>query len=485
MTREFLRKLPLFADLPNEDLDRLYRMAETVTCRAGESLMEEGTAGDALYVIVDGTFEITKRAGDTQVVIAGCDAGEVIGEISLLEQASRTASVRALRDSHLVKISRDTFLTLLSGSPSAALSILRTVMSRLRNTEAMLMQNEKMAALGNLAAGLAHELNNPAAAVQRSVDQLREALDAWERRSLEMDGLGLDARQLETIQALRRESRRPARNTAEMDPLACADLESEMQAWLEERKVEGAWEVAPALVNLGWDISALQELSLTFSEVQLPVIAGWLAAGSLAFTLLDEIGVSASQISEIVKAVKTYSFLDRGPVQEVDVREGLENTLVILRHKLKEGIDVRRDFAPDLPRIEAHGSELNEVWTNIIDNAIDAMGGHGVLTLRAYAQDSRVVVEIVDNGPGIPAEIRSRIFDPFFTTKGAGSGTGLGLHIVHQIVVVKHGGRLNVESRPGETRFQITLPMRAGGRPTTDGGGQRQSDQTLARGVQP
>jgi signal transduction histidine kinase len=190
----------------------------------------------------------------------------------------------------------------------------------------------------------------------------------------------------------------------------------------------------------------------------------WLAAGCLVHSLQDEVGQSAARISQIVKAVKSYTYLDQAPVQEVDVHEGLESTLVILRNKLKSGVSVTRQYATDLPRIEAYASELNQVWTNLIDNAIDAMGGQGELVLRTYARDGQVVVEVQDTGPGIPEEIRPRLFEPFFTTKPPGSGTGLGLHIVYDIVANKHGGEIHLISRPGATCFQVVLPVQLKGR---------------------
>jgi signal transduction histidine kinase len=201
-------------------------------------------------------------------------------------------------------------------------------------------------------------------------------------------------------------------------------------------------------------------LTERFSTTQLPVVVGWLGASSSVYGLLEEVGQSAESLSEIVKAVKTYSYLDQAPIQEVDVVESLENTLVLLRPKITAGISIARDYADDVPRIEAYGSELNQVWTNLIDNAIDAIAGQGVLTLRAFTAESVVMVDVIDDGPGIPQEIQPRIFEPFYTTKDPGVGTGLGLHIAYNIVVHKHRGQLQVASRPGETRLRVVLPIR-------------------------
>lgn len=458
MSGNFLRKLPLFESLPPEDLDRLCEMAEELVFQRGEVMMEEGDPGDALYVIREGEFEVLKRSGGQQVVIAVRGEGEVMGEIALLVDSPRTATVRALTTSRVLKITRDMFLLLLRNSPSAAISILRTITSRLRNTESMLRQNEKMAALGTLSAGLAHELNNPSAAVQRSAAQLRATLEAWQRETLDLSRLTLSAEQLSRVQTLREDMIRRALEPVNLDPLARSDRESDLQDWLENHGVDRAWELAPVLVTYGWSVSELDALYQGLREEQSLTILSWLATGYSVYALLDEVGQSSDRISEIVKAVKSYSYLDQAPVQQVDLYQSLENTLIILKHKLKGGINVKKEFAPDLPQIEAYGSELNQVWTNIIDNAIDAMKGQGELTIRTYRKGNDVVVEIQDNGPGIPEEIQPRIFEPFFTTKPPGVGTGLGLHISYNIIQ-KHHGQINVYSRPGQTCFRVVLPL--------------------------
>lgn len=479
MSKEFLRQLPLFAGLSDEDLDRLYEMAEPVEIRAGAVLIEEGSPGDSAYVALKGTFEVTHRTGEQEVVIAGCGPGDIIGEISLLEGAPRSATIRALNDGSLLKISKDAFEKLLSWSPAATMSVLRTVTTRLRNSEAMLRQSEKMASLGTLSAGLAHELNNPAAAVRRSAGQLRESLAEWHRLTAELDALNLDARQSEVVNRLRMEIPAHAAAPGTLDPLERSDREDGLQSWLDDHGVAQAWELAPALVGLGWTVDDVDRFAATFSRDQVALFVGWLGTGCTVYTLLDEVIQGADRISEIVKAVKSYSYLDQAPVQLVDVHEGLENTLVILRHKLKQGVTIKRDYADKLPRIEAYASELNQVWTNIIDNAIDAtlgpalrsgasadVRGHAEITIRTYTRSDEVVVEITDNGPGIPPDVQSRIFDAFFTTKPQGVGTGLGLHITYNIVVHQHHGQIRVQSRPGQTTFQVILPL-ALQKPTT------------------
>src|ERR687894_862742 len=435
-------------------------MAETVSIPAGQLVLQEGDPGDALYVVLDGELEITKRQGGQDILLAVSRAGEFLGEMSLLEQTPRSASVRTLRESRLLVISQAAFQTLLSCSPSAPLTILHTLTSRLRNNESVLMQNEKMAALGTLAAGLAHELNNPAAAIRRSAAQLRDALTEREHLAAELSTLTNDPHRAKIVSTLQEETAKRTTRPIPSDPLSLSDQEDELQEWLEHHSVEQAWELAPVLVSFGWDRDELERLTEHFSTIQLPVVVRWLAASSSVYGLLEELAKSAEAISEIVKAVKTYSYLDQAPVQEVDIEESLENTLVILRPKIKAGISITRDYAEDIPRIEAYGSELNQVWTNVIDNAIDAIAGQGVLALRAFAAEGVVTVDIIDDGPGIPQEIQPRIFEPFYTTKDPGVGPGLGLHIAYNIVVHKHRGQLQVASRAGETRFRVVLPIR-------------------------
>ncbi len=458
MISESLRRIPLFADLPEADLEWLSTRAEPMDVPAGTDLIREGEPGQAAYIVLDGEFEVTKKSGHQDIAITVRQAGEVFGEMALLDQAPRSATVRAVQDGHVLSISGDTFKALLAHSPSASMAILQTVSRRLRQNEALLRQNEKMAALGTLAAGLAHELNNPAAAVRRSAGQLRTALAAWASAMAELHAAALNEQQAGLLEELRTRVEQAASHPASLDSLTQSDRELELQDWLEQRGVPDAWQVAPSLVSGGWDASSLAALEGQFPATALPAVVKWLSAGVEVYALLGETNLGAERISEIVKAVKAYAYLDQAPVQVVDVHEGLENTLVILRPKLA-GIQVEREYAPDLPSIEAYGSELNQVWTNILDNAAYAMQGSGHIKLRTYAEDSRVVVEIQDDGPGIPAEIQQRIFEPFFTTKPPGSGTGLGLHIVYSIIN-NHTGTIHVSSRPGDTCFQVSLPAR-------------------------
>jgi signal transduction histidine kinase len=328
------------------------------------------------------------------------------------------------------------------------------------NQEMMLRQSEKMATLGTLTAGIAHELNNPAAATRRAAEQLREMSARLEAAGRRLRAVSLTPAAEAALQSLAAQARERAVVPTDLDAVGRSDREAEIEEWLEEHGVENGWEHAPALVGEGLDPSALSRLASLLPGEALPAALDWAANLFPVYALLKEIGEGSSRISEIVGALKSYSYLGQAPVQSVDLREGLDNTLVILRSKLKAGISVHREYAADLPRVPAYGSELNQVWTNLIDNAADAMGGKGRITIRTRRQDGWAVVEIEDDGPGIPEEIRPRIFDPFFTTKAPGAGTGLGLSTSYAIVTRKHRGEFRVESRPGMTRFTVRLPLR-------------------------
>jgi PAS domain S-box-containing protein len=336
---------------------------------------------------------------------------------------------------------------------------LENTLNQLHETQNQLIMQEKMASLGKLSAGMAHELNNPASAAQRSAVQLQRMFlqlqDAYRRIS----DLNLEERKLKKVMGLDMISGQSGKQPADLDAITRSDRELEMEEWLQAQGIEGAWELAPSLVNLGFDQIELGALAEEFTPQQFSVVINWLSNLHTINSLLSEISLGTGRIAEIVKALKTYTYMDQAPVQSVDVHEGLNNTLIILHNKLKGGITVRREYAEELPRIQAYGSELNQVWTNIIDNAIDAMDGQGVIVIRTRMEDPWVVVEIEDNGPGIPEAVQTKIFDPFFTTKPPGEGTGLGLNISHSIIAQKHQGQVSVVSGPGKTCFAVRLPI--------------------------
>ena len=456
---DFLKKVPLFADLPKADLLRLCKDVEEVRLPKGDELFAEGSPGDRAYVIKEGQLEVVKASSGREVLLAVREPGEVIGEMALLEETPRMASVRARTDSVLLAIRKEPLDHLLSTSLSASAAMFHVILGRWRTTEVMLRQSEKMAQIGTLTAGVAHELNNPAAAVKRGAGQSGAAVAQMAQAQSELARLELTEAQQQALQSLADRAREHATRPPELDALARSDREYELESWLDEQGVSDAWELAPPLVNQGYDTAELTELADDFATDQLAGVINWLNATYTVNNILEEIGQGAGRISDIVKALKAYSYLDQAPVQDVDVHEGLDNTLLILRSKLSTGVSVRREYAPDLPTIQAYGSELNQVWTNLIDNAADALDGQGEITIRTHRDGEAVVVEIEDNGPGIPPDIQPRVFESFFTTKPPGQGTGLGLDISYKIVVDKHLGEVKLFSEPGRTRFQVRLPI--------------------------
>ncbi len=455
---DFFRKIPLFQDLPREDLERLCELVEEVQLPAGSELFSEGSKGDRAYIIRDGEIEIYKNSAGREVLLAVRKSGEVIGEISLLESSPRLATGRARVDSQLIAISQEQFDHLLDTSPSAARAILHTVTQRLRSTELSLRQSEKLAQLGTLTAGIAHEINNPASAAQRGASQLQDAVSRLQRDHLALSRFELDDAQREKLLELDAQARRCANEPVTLSSLERGDREEALEDWLDGQHLENTWKLAPMLVNLGFQQDQLEEMAQHFTPKQFITVVHWLDSSFTIYALLAEITVGAGRIGEIVRALKSYVYLDQAPVQPVDVHEGLDNTLVILRNKLKHGVTVHREYEHDLPKIYGYGSELNQVWTNIIDNAIDAMDGQGEITLRTHHDNEWVIVEIEDMGPGIPSEIQTKIFNPFFTTKPVGKGTGLGLNISYNIIH-KHGGEIKLTSNPGKTCFQVRLPL--------------------------
>jgi signal transduction histidine kinase len=327
--------------------------------------------------------------------------------------------------------------------------------------ERALRQSERMATLGTLAAGIAHELNNPAAATGRAADQLATAFVTLEEAHLSLDQAELSPAARVLLQDLQRRARDRAGRRSELSTMERSDLETDIEEWLDEHDVADSWALAPGLVAQGLSVVDLDALQETVGPAHLAPILTWSTAAHRVHALANEIGQGSGRITEIVQAMKTYSYLGQAPVQAVDVHEALDSTLVILRNKLKTGIEVHREYEPNLPAVAAYGSELNQVWTNLLDNAADAMGGRGNVTIRTRLDGDHVVVEIEDDGPGVPGGIQGQVFDPFFTTKEPGKGTGLGLSTSYSIVTEKHHGSMTLHSRPGSTTFSVRLPIDA------------------------
>jgi signal transduction histidine kinase len=328
----------------------------------------------------------------------------------------------------------------------------------------MVSTRERLVALGTVTAGLTHELNNPATAAARATATLQERLAGlWDELAALTDG-EVAAGQLATLVRLVRQAVGRRADLAPLSPLQASDREDELGGWLEEHGVAGAWDLAPSLVAAGVDGDRLEQVAATVPAELLPHAVGVLAVACEAESLLDELAEGAGRISTLIGAAKQYTQMDRSPLQYLDVHDGLESTLTMLGHKLGEGVEVVRDYDRSLPKLAAYAGELNQVWTNLMDNAVDAMDGHGTLTVRTRRDGDRVLVEVGDSGPGIPEPVGAHIFEPFYTTKPVGKGTGLGLDICWRIVVQRHGGELRFTSTPGDTRFQVVLPI--GGPPT-------------------
>jgi signal transduction histidine kinase len=449
-----LHDVPLFAELAAPDLERIAARARLEDVPAGTIVIEEGSAPAALYIVDTGELEVTKRGPGAPIVLNTCGPGDLLGELSVLENRPRTATVTARTATRLIVVDVTAIHELLRGSLAATLAILRGMATRLGNTEAVLRQADTLAGLGRIAAGLAHELNNPASAVQRGAVELDGKLRSCEAAAFELVRLtpALDDAQLAQISKLGEPL-----TVGPESAMQRARREQTLESALERRGIANAWELAPSLGALHWDAAALDAVATAIPSGALPAALHWIVATSSARSVARDVADAASRISELVNAVKSHSHLGEAPVQEVDIHAGLDSTLALFRHKLGT-ITVRRDYG-ELPKIAAHGSELNQVWTNLIDNALHAMGATGELALVTRRDGERVIVEVIDSGPGIPPEIQREIWKPFFTTKGVGEGTGLGLHLAYNVIVQRHRGTIEVESKPGRTCFRVTLPI--------------------------
>jgi signal transduction histidine kinase len=385
-------------------------------------------------------------------------AGAFTGEIPLLTGTPYIASAHTLRASHLLSIEAATFQQMLVICSPIASQLLPTIAWRMQAMETVLQQHEKLAALGKLSAGLAHELNNPAAAGRRAATHMRETLQVLQSSALKLNQ-HLTPIQLSWLAEVEHTAIERARQVPPLDTLTQSDWEETLTTWLDEHGVTDGWKLAATLVEAGLDTPYLDAIAEHVETEALTAVLTWLEARLATVKLLDEIEQSTARISALVAAIKEYTYMDQAPLQEVDVHAGIESTLTILGYKLKDGLSVTRTYDRKLPHILAYGGELNQVWTNLIDNAIDAMGGQGQLAIRTSREGAYVQVEIADTGPGIPADIQSRIFEPFFTTKDVGKGSGLGLDTAYRIVVGRHHGDISVSSAPGDTRFQVRLPI--------------------------
>jgi signal transduction histidine kinase len=452
-----LRSLFVFEGLSDEQLAQLGAASTTVSFGNGDILFREGDPADFWWVLLDGHVELLRRSEHEESVVSVMDRPGLWsgGFRAWTDSAGYLATGRASGSGRMLQVPAAALGELVRTWFPFGVHLIAGFFQTVRMMEALSRQREALVALGTLAAGLAHELNNPASAATRAVDALEATYDALSESLVRLAERRLSGDQFRTIEALRREL--DALPTG-ADPLSVTDREEALVEWLDVHEVPESWRIAPSLSSAGADVAWCERVSRVLDPAALGPALEWVASELSAAALLAEIKESTRRISDLVSTVKSYSQLDRASLQLIDITEGIESTLVVLGEKLRNGITVVRDYAGELPQIEAIPGELNQVWTNLIDNAIDAMDGQGTLHLSTRADGDSVIVEVADTGAGIPADVQARAFEPFFTTKEVGKGTGLGLDISRRIVVERHHGEIAITSQPGETVLRIKLP---------------------------
>jgi signal transduction histidine kinase len=450
-----LRRVQEFADLPDDQLDWFLSQSQEMSLKAGDMYSREGDPADAMFVVLEGHLQGRGELGG-ETFVFDLEPGDVTGVLPFSRMKQFTVSGRALTDGRALRFPASMFPELVQKMPVLTQRLVGLMSDRIRETTRLEQQRDRLASLGKLSAGLAHELNNPASAAKRAASQLRETLKKIRDASLELGRRDLSLAQKSEIEKLEISFTVP--DVVPPDPLTISDLEDQIDSLLRSHGQNDLWMLAAGLARRNVKPETVESLFAILDAETARAALVRIAASVEIASLLHEIESSTSRISDLVGAIKEYTHMDQAPVLNVDVVKGLETTLTILNHKLKQGVAVHRDYQGVPLLVNSFGSELNQVWTNIIDNAIDAMHGKGELRVRTYRDDGCAVVEIIDNGPGIPAEVQPHIFEPFFTTKGVGEGTGLGLDTVQRIVR-KHRGNIQVTSKPGETRFQVWLPL--------------------------
>jgi signal transduction histidine kinase len=454
-TSSELIRVPVFGGLPDDQIEWFLGHATEMPLKPGEAYIREGDPADAMFVILEGQMQVRGELGGETVVLT-IQPGNVTGLLPFSRMNQYTVSVRALTDARVLQFPASLFPELVQKMPELTQRLVGLMSDRIRETTRREQQRDRLVSLGKLSAGLAHELNNPASAARRAASQLRDVLKKMKNASHELGGRELSAAQKAEIEKL--ETSFMQHDEVPPDPLTMSDLEDQIDSLLRSHGLNDMWQLAADLAHRNIKPGALESLFAILAPETARAALVRIAASVEVATLLNEIESGTARISDLVKAIKEYTYMDQTPLQNVDIVKSLENTLTILNHKLKHGVSVKRDYQKVPLLVNSFGSELNQVWTNIIVNAIEAMPGKGELLVRTYRQDNCVVVEIGDSGPGIAADVLPHIFEPFFTTKGVGEGTGLGLDTVQRIVK-KHRGDVQVNSKPGDTKFQVWLPL--------------------------
>ena len=453
-----LLRIPAFAGLPDDQIAWFLSQSQELHLKAGDTYARQGEPADAMFVLLEGEFQWRGELAGEAFVLA-VKAGEVTGKLPFSRMKQLTLTGRAMTEASVLRFPAALFPELVQKMPELAQRLVGLMSDRVRETTRFEQQRDRLTALGKLSAGLAHELNNPASAAKRATSQLRDMLKRVRDASHDLGRRDLTPAQKSEIEKL--ETSLIQVDGPPPDALTATALEDQIDSLLRSHGQNDMWQLAADLARKNVRPEVLEQLFATLGAGTARAALARISASVEIADLLKAIESSTARISELVGAIKEYTYMDQAPVQNVDIVKSLETTLIIFNHKLKHGVVVQRDYQKIPLLVNSFGSELNQVWTNLIDNAIDAMGGKGELRVRTYREDNCVVVEIGDNGPGISPEVQSHIFEPFFTTKGVGEGTGLGLDTVQRIVK-KHRGNIQVNSQPGDTRFQVWLPLADG-----------------------
>ena len=449
--------VPVFAGLPDDQVAWFLSHAEEIVLKPEDTYLHQGAPADAMFVILEGQLQARGELGG-EVFSFMAKPGDVTGVLPFSRMKTFPLTGRAITNGRVLRFPTSLFPELVQKMPELASRLVGLMSDRIRETTRREQQRDRLAALGKLSAGLAHELNNPASAARRATSQLRKTVKQIKEASHQLGAQELTASQKAEVEKL--ETSLIQRDGPPPDTLTISTLEDQLDTVLRSHGQNDLWQLAGDLARKGARPEVLESLFSLLDATTARAALVRIAAALEIASLLDEIESSTARISDLVGAIKEYTYMDQSPVQNVDIARSVETTLTILNHKLKHGIAVHREYHPLPFLVNSFGSELNQVWTNIIDNAIDAMDGKGELRIRTFRDADCVVVEISDNGPGIAADVLPHIFEPFFTTKGVGQGTGLGLDTVQRIVK-KHQGDINVNSKPGQTVFQVVLPLAA------------------------